>query len=322
MKHNKTLKICLVMVLAVALVGMAMARTSVLKATDTGDADYNVSAPAAESVVQNISIPAPVETPAATEATEPATTAATEATEPATTAATEATEPAATEATEATEPSATEAAEVTGLAETEATEATEPAETEASETTEATEPAASEAAESTCTCGAADGQPHAEECPLYVEPEATEPACTCGAAEGQPHAVECPLYEEPTCTCGAAEGQSHAEECPLYEEPTCTCGAAEGQPHAEECPLYEEPIELDVDITLTNLSGGEIAFGSNLRLTAKVSNAPEGAVLTYQWFYSLDSVNWQVIDGATAADYDFTLNEENNQYYWRVVAKC
>ncbi len=311
MKHNKTLKICLVMVLAVALVGMAMARTSVLKATDTGDADYNVSAPAAESVVQNISIPAPVETPAATEATEPATTAATEATEPATTAATEATEPATTAATEATEPattaatettepSATEAAEVTGLAETEATEATEPSETEASETTEATESAESEAAESTCTCGAVEGQPHAEECPLYVEPEVTEPACTCGAVEDQPHAVECPLYEEPTCTCGAEEGQ----------------------PHAEECPLYEEPIELDVDITLTNLSGGEIAFGSNLRLTAKVSNAPEGAVLTYQWFYSLDSVNWQVIDGATAADYDFTLNEENNQYYWRVVAKC
>ncbi len=289
MKHNKTLKICLVMVLAVALVGMAMARTSVLKATDTGDADYNVSAPAAESVVQNISIPAPVETPAATEVTEPATTVATEATEPA-----------ATEATEVTEPAATEAADVTGLAETEATEATEPAETEASETTEATEPAASEAAESICTCAAAEGQPHAEECPLYVEPEVTEPACTCGAEEGQPHAAECPLYEEPTCTCGAEEGQ----------------------PHAEECPLYEEPIELDVDITLTNLSGGEIAFGSNLRLTAKVSNAPEGAVLTYQWFYSLDSVNWQVIDGATAADYDFTLNEENNQYYWRVVAKC
>ena len=47
--------------------------------------------------------------------------------------------------------------------------------------------------------------------------------CTCGAEEGQPHEEGCPLYEEPTvpeCTCGAEKGQPHQEGCPLYEENT------------------------------------------------------------------------------------------------------
>jgi len=302
MKHNKALKICLVMVLAVALVGMAMARNSVLKATDTGDADYSAQAPAAESVVQNITIPAATEAAVVPETvatepvqvTEPATTEATQVTEPATTEATQVTEPATTEPAQEAEPAATEASV---LAAAEATEAAEPVETEAAETTEATEPAASETAESTCTCGAAEGQPHAAECPLYTEPEVTEPACTCGAAEGQPH----------------------AEDCPLYEEPACTCGAEEGQPHAEECPLYEEPIELDVTIAVENLSGGEITFGSRIRLIANVSNAPEDAALAYRWSYSLDGENWNAIDGATAVYYDLTLDETNNQYYWQVA---
>ncbi len=301
MKNNKMLKICLVMALAVALVGTMMARNSVLKATDTGDADYSAQAPAAESVVQNITIPAateapvPTEAPAATEASAatqisapteaPAASepAATEVTEPVVTEATEVTEPAATEATEAMEPAAAEATEVTELSVTEATEVTEPA--------------AAEAAESICTCAAAEGQPHAAECPLYIEPEVTEPVCTCGAEECQPH----------------------AEECPLYVAPTCACGAADGQSHAAECPLYEEPVELDVTITVENLSGGEIAFGSIVRLNANVSNAPEGADLSYQWFYSLDGENWNAISGATAAHYDFTLNETNNCYYWQVA---
>ena len=51
--------------------------------------------------------------------------------------------------------------------------------------------------------------------------------CTCGAAQGQAHGVECPLYDpadviptEPAkeCTCGNEEG-NHAENCPLYVAP-------------------------------------------------------------------------------------------------------
>lgn len=68
-----------------------------------------------------------------------------------------------------------------------------------------------------------------------------EKECTCGAAEGEAHKADCPLYVAPECTCGAAEGEAHKVGCPLYEAPECTCGAAEGQPHKEDCPLYEVP---------------------------------------------------------------------------------
>ena len=51
-----------------------------------------------------------------------------------------------------------------------------------------------------CTCGAAQGQAHGVECPLYVPPDVipTEPAksCTCGHEDG-PHAENCPLYVAP-----------------------------------------------------------------------------------------------------------------------------
>lgn len=54
--------------------------------------------------------------------------------------------------------------------------------------------------QNTCTCGAAQGQPHQEGCPLYDPPDVipTEPAksCTCGHEDGI-HAESCPLYVAP-----------------------------------------------------------------------------------------------------------------------------
>ena len=54
--------------------------------------------------------------------------------------------------------------------------------------------------QNTCTCGAAQGQAHGVECPLYVPPDVipTEPAkeCTCGHEDGI-HAESCPMYEAP-----------------------------------------------------------------------------------------------------------------------------
>lgn len=51
-----------------------------------------------------------------------------------------------------------------------------------------------------CTCGAAQGQPHQEGCPLYVPPDVipTEPAkeCTCGHEDGT-HDENCPMYAAP-----------------------------------------------------------------------------------------------------------------------------
>lgn len=96
-----------------------------------------------------------------------------------------------------------------------------------------------------CTCGAAEGAAHAEDCPLYVnpeqqpedekQPEDAEPVvCTCGAAEDAAHAEDCPLYVNPE--------QPADEQDKQYEQPVaCTCGAAEGAAHAEDCPLYVAP---------------------------------------------------------------------------------
>ena len=97
-----------------------------------------------------------------------------------------------------------------------------------------------------CTCGAAEGAAHAEDCPLYVNPEQPaedekqpedeqQPVCTCGAAEDAAHAEDCPLYVNP-------EQPAEDEKQPEDEQPAvCTCGAAEGAAHAEDCPLYVAP---------------------------------------------------------------------------------
>ena len=55
-----------------------------------------------------------------------------------------------------------------------------------------------------CTCGQPDGV-HTADCPLYIAPadEKDEPECTCGAGDGELHAEGCPLYvapDEPTPT--------------------------------------------------------------------------------------------------------------------------
>lgn len=84
-----------------------------------------------------------------------------------------------------------------------------------------------------CTCGAAEGQPHAEGCPLYTAP-VTDPSAE----------PEMPTTEDDTCTCDPqpAEGEPHQEGCPLYTapepQPECTCGVPEGDPHKNTCPLF------------------------------------------------------------------------------------
>ncbi|MDO5445445.1 MAG: VWA domain-containing protein [Eubacteriales bacterium] len=76
------------------------------------------------------------------------------------------------------------------------------------------------------------------------------PECTCGASEGEPHAEDCPCYVAPE------EEEEAAEE---LELPECTCGAAEGQPHAEDCPLYVRPV---VSLTSAPAEDGAVAVVS------------------------------------------------------------
>lgn len=65
--------------------------------------------------------------------------------------------------------------------------------------------------QNTCTCGAAQGQAHGVECPLYdpadVIPTESAKECTCGHEDG-PHAENCPLYEAPE---GLEEEEEQAE---------------------------------------------------------------------------------------------------------------
>ena len=73
-----------------------------------------------------------------------------------------------------------------------------------------------------CTCDAAEGAAHAEDCPLYVAPE--QPADEQDKQDEQPA----------VCTCGAAEGAAHAEDCPLYVAPE--------QPTDEQDKQDEQPV--------------------------------------------------------------------------------
>ena len=97
----------------------------------------------------------------------------------------------------------------------------------------APETPAQEPEQKECTCGAAEGQPHAEGCPLYTAP-VTDPAAE----------PEAPTTEDDTCTCDPqpAEGEPHQEGCPLYTapepQPECTCGVPEGAPHKNTCPRF------------------------------------------------------------------------------------
>ena len=214
---------------------------------------------------------------AETKAAEP--TAETKATEP--TMETKVTEPEA----DGTEPKTTEPAESTG--ETKPTESTEPTE----ETTEPTD--ATGATEETEASEPTDEETE------NTEPDADPEDCICEylCKQGEPNA-ECPY-------------------CKDREDLTECKGKIEEAVEPTEEVKAPEQVALEVSIQVTNLDGGEIELGSNLRLTALVANA-EGLELNYLWQYSTDGENWEYIDCFTR-DYDFVLDETNNTYYWQAI---
>lgn len=80
--------------------------------------------------------------------------------------------------------------------------------------------------------------------------------CTCGAAQGQAHGVECPLYvpadvipTEPAkeCNCGHEDG-THAENCPLYEAPA--------EPEEEEEQAESNGASLTVSVQVSGADNG------------------------------------------------------------------
>lgn len=108
------------------------------------------------------------------------------------------------------------------------------------------------AAEEGCTCGAAEGEAHGEDCPLHLHSENENSAdCTCGAQPDETgkvaHAADCPLYEkEIHCSCAVGEdaySDQHGLDCPYFEkeELRCTCAQQtneKGDRHDLTCPCY------------------------------------------------------------------------------------
>ena len=109
-----------------------------------------------------------------------------------------------------------------------------------------------------CTCDAAEGAAHAEDCPLYVNPE--QPADDQDKQDEQPVA----------CTGGAAEGAAHAEDCPLYVAP-------EQPAEDEKQPEDEQPVATKlVDSTaLTALFERLMAAETMEAFEAIVEETPE-----------------------------------------------
>ena len=108
-----------------------------------------------------------------------------------------------------------------------------------------------------CTCGAAEGAAHAEDCPLYVNPE-------------QPDDEQDKQDEQPVaCTCNAAEGAAHAEDCPLYVAPE--------QPDDEQDKQDEPPVATKlVDSTaLTALFERLMAAETMEEFEAIIEETPE-----------------------------------------------
>lgn len=158
LKKNLVRGLAVVLAMAMAVLIGAQFRDASLKATEDDVAmDAPAPVPEPEVVVQEVIVeaPAPVVEPAPVEESAPAEEPAPVAEE---SVASEEAAPAEVEEAETEEATLTE----------ENTEEAEEAEAEELEK----EPAEEEVI---CTCGAAEGEPHAEDCPLYVAEEEKEP---------------------------------------------------------------------------------------------------------------------------------------------------
>ena len=104
----------------------------------------------------------------------------------------------------------------------------------------------------------------------------------------------------------AADEPEEAEE-PSEEEPA---EEAEAEPAEEP----EEAIpEKEVTIAVDRHEGNEI------RLFAENMVPEDDETYAYQWQYSLDNENWLDVEGACERDYNFKLDSENCNYYWRLI---
>ena len=121
-----------------------------------------------------------------------------------------------------------------------------------------------------------------------------------------------------------AVSQEPAEEEPAADEPedevTDTVSIPEvpavevpGEP-AEEVPAAPANYQVNVTLSWDNDQPG---LGSTAHFKAEVSGC-EGVQYTLKWQRSSDNVNWYDVNGATGAQYDVVITEQNCMDYWRV----
>ncbi len=73
-------------------------------------------------------------------------------------------------------------------------------------------------------------------------------------------------------------------------------------------------------IAYTDWPEGKIAFpGTVIHLSSELIGF-ENKVYTLQWQYSPDGVNWTDEPGANEDTYTYVLDEQNANYYWRIIA--
>ncbi len=73
-----------------------------------------------------------------------------------------------------------------------------------------------------------------------------------------------------------------------------------------------------VNIEISVPDGQAVYVGTEITMTAVPFGFPEDAVLTYQWQYSENGVDWIDIEGATEKVYTYELTRKNARYTYRV----
>ena len=80
----------------------------------------------------------------------------------------------------------------------------------------------------------------------------------------------------------------------------------------------EITIEFDRQVYIDVTPKDGITSGDLVTFTAILVNFQPNDVFTFEWQYSTDESNWNVIEGANEQNYSFNVNNENSDYFWRV----
>lgn len=153
-------------------------------------------------------------------------------------------------------------------------------------------------AEKVCTCdpAPAEGEAHAEGCPLYAAPAAPEVEKVC------------------TCDPAPAEGQAHAESCPLYQAPSAPADPdAETKTQDGDKPADPEPPADPVDSACQHI---ETCSDTCEDETCKCPCHLYKKIMTCA---TLDEI-WEIIDNMTDEEWNALTEEQQKAIDARIEA--